>query len=61
MNLRDALRLIAAGFAAIAGLFIARSNAPLITTQHIGLGVFLLAVGYALLVVKRHFDRSLEP
>ncbi|MDJ0389661.1 hypothetical protein QMO56_16220 [Roseomonas sp. E05] len=61
MVFRDGLKLVLAGLVAVLGLFIARSNAPLITTQHIGLGVFLLAVGYGLLMVKRHFDRTLSP
>jgi len=58
---KEILRLILAAVVALAGLFIARSNAPLITTQDIGLGIFLLAVGYGLLTVKRHFDRTSRP
>lgn len=61
MLFRDGLKLVLAGLVALAGLFFARSNAPLITTQHIGLGLFLLAVAYGLLTVKRHFDRTSRP
>lgn len=51
--------MVLGGVAALLGLFIARSNAPLISTQDVGLGIFALSVGYVLWLVKRHFDRTL--
>jgi dipeptide/tripeptide permease len=59
MPLHDVLRLVSAGILAAMGLLLARDNVSLITTQDAGLGLFLLGVGYGLLLVKRHFDRTL--
>lgn len=59
MKLNDGFRLVLLGILALMGLLIARSNTPVITTEHIGLAIFLFAVGYGLLLVKRHFDRTL--
>ncbi|PHK96938.1 hypothetical protein CR162_00765 [Pseudoroseomonas rhizosphaerae] len=59
MAFSDVMRLVGLGILALMGLLIARSNMPLITTQHIGLALFLGAIGYGLLLVKRHFDRTL--
>jgi len=57
--LHESVKMVLGGVVALLGLFIARSNAPLISTQDIGLGIFAISVGYVLWLVKRHFDRTL--
>lgn len=60
MPLHEVLRMIGAAILALMGLLIARDDLPVISTQHIGLGLFLFGVGYGLLLVKRHYDRTLQ-
>ncbi|WP_159997928.1 hypothetical protein [Roseomonas sp. 18066] len=59
MPLHDVLRLVGAGILAWMGLLLARDDLTLVTTQDLGFGLFLVAVAYGLLLVKRHFDRTL--
>ncbi|ONG58746.1 hypothetical protein BKE38_02095 [Pseudoroseomonas deserti] len=59
MPLIDVLRLVGAGILAVMGLLLARDDITLVTTQDLGFGLFVVAVGYGLLLVKRHFDRTL--
>ncbi|MFC4165861.1 hypothetical protein [Teichococcus aestuarii] len=60
MIFSDVMRLVGVAILALMGLLIARSNTPLITTQHIGIALFIGAIAYGLLLVKRHFDRTLR-
>ena len=59
MPLLDVLRLVGAGILAVMGLLLARDDITLVTTQELGFGLFLVGVGYGLLLVKRYFDRIL--
>lgn len=51
------VRIALAALVGVAGLFVARERATVITTEHLGVGLFILAVAYSLLLVHRHFDR----
>lgn len=53
-------KIVLCGILALAGLFIARSRATVLTAEDLGLGIFLLSVGYGLFLVKRYFDEVLS-
>ena len=56
MEMNEWLMLLAAVVVGVGALFVAAS-ANGTTTTGLGLAVFIAAVGYAIYVVKRHFDR----
>ncbi len=56
MSIGEWLVLVLACAVAIVGLFLAASDNEG-TIYKIGLALFVAAVGYALLFIKRHFDR----
>ena len=56
MEMNEWLTLLLAAAIGLAGLFLAASS-PQGTINGIGLSVFVAAVGYAIFLIKRHFDR----
>jgi len=56
MEMNEWLMLLAAVVVGVGALFVAAS-AEGGTATGLGLAVFIAAVGYAIYVVKRHFDR----
>ncbi len=56
MEMNEWLMLLAAVVVGIGALFVAAS-AEAGTVTGLGLAVFIAAVGYAIFVVKRYFDR----
>lgn len=56
MEMNEWLMLLVAVVIGLAGLFWAAS-VPQGTVSGFGLAIFVAAIGYAMFVVKRHFDR----
>jgi hypothetical protein len=57
MEMNEWLMLLLAVAVGLAALFWAAAS-PQGTTSGFGLAIFVAAVGYAIYVVKRHFDRT---
>ena len=57
MLIGEWVRVAMAALVALGGLVMARERAELLTTEHVGIALFLGAVAYAMLRVSRHFDR----
>ncbi|HEY1933048.1 MAG TPA: hypothetical protein VGG99_13625 [Acetobacteraceae bacterium] len=56
MEMNEWLLLLASVVVGLFGLFVAASE-PQGTMSGIGLAIFAAAAGYAIYVIKRHFDR----
>lgn len=58
MSLGEWVRMVVAALVALGGLLLAREQAVALTTEQLGLLIFVLAVVYAFLLIGRHFDRQ---
>jgi len=58
VSLGEWVRMVAAALVGLGGLLLARERKVALTTEQLGLLIFVLAVVYAFLLISRHFDRQ---